>query len=211
MTLAMATVVWLALICAAQWIAPRVGLTPHSARVTVVALILSAAAADPINAVLPVCAFIAALAARPAFSVTTKDHNLDFVAVVVAVGVVWLSAGAVAGRTALAFYVATFAAVTAGYIVLCLRNAPRLLRLGGAIVSSAIAIFLYNILADAMMPGTFWMPREQMIIISALATAGTAAIAALVSMESRAMAPGPSLAVIALLILLPAYVYEVVR
>lgn len=199
------TIGWLALLFAAQGIAPRLGMTAHAARAASIAFFLSALAAEPINAILPVLAFGAALVARP---VTDGDQDpiLDFVAALVLIGIVWLATGAAFGRNAIAFYAATFAALGAGYAVLALRRSR--LRWLGAFVAAAAAIFVYRLFLPAITDGMGWTPPLPMLTVAGVATVLTAGAEAVWPARWRASPAGLRLAATALVALLPIYVFE---
>ncbi|MEO0980037.1 MAG: hypothetical protein AAFY24_22425 [Pseudomonadota bacterium] len=203
--LAVITLVWLSLLVAAHVYAPRAGMTPHAARIALVALILSTIAASPINSVLPVMAFFAAMLARSA--VEDTEPVLDFVATLVLTGVIWLLTGNVFGDNAVAYYSATFAAVGSGYVAFALRSTR--FRIPGGVAAAAVFLFVYWLLLPHIIDFIGWTPE-----IPLLPVAGIVTIVTLLSEVLRPKSwgnrnPGLRLAITALVMLLPVYVYEV--
>ncbi len=203
--LAAITIGWLALLFVAQQIAASFGMTPHAARAASIAFFLSVLAAEPVNAILPVLAFLAALAARPAAE-DDEDPILDFVAALVLIGIVWLAIGSAFGRNAIAFYSATFAALAAGYAVLTLSKTR--FHWVGALAAVAAVILVYLFLLPAITDGMGWTPSVPMLAVASLATALTAAVAVAWPASWSTAAPGLRLAATALIALLPVYVFE---
>ncbi|MET1416441.1 hypothetical protein ABVF61_29515 [Roseibium sp. HPY-6] len=202
--LALITIVWLLVLVIAQIFAPRIGMTPHAARTALVALFLSTIVASPINSVLPVLAFFAALAAR------TEDEDiepiLDFVAALVLTGVVWLMIGNIFGTNAVAFYSATFAAIGAGYAGFAFRNGRY--RFLAGLAGTGIAILASWLLLPAIIEFMGWTPALPLIVVISIVTLATALTEVLRPRSWGNRNPGVRLALTALAMLLPIYLYE---
>ena len=203
------TVVWLAMLLAADHFASRLGLTGHAGRAAAVALFLTATAADPVNAVLPIVAFVICLISRKGQALMTAEPILDFVAALVIVGVVWLTIGATFHLNAIAFYVATFVAIASGYMVLAVRDLDLILRLMVAVASVAATGMLFHQLYVPMTAGMGWTPHLPLAVIACLGGVLAAGAVALRPGGWLFNAPGPRLAALALAVLIPCYLYEV--
>jgi len=198
------TIGWLLLLFLARMVAPTLGMTPHAARAAAVALFLSAIVASPINSVLPVLAFAAALLARSTEGDT--EPILDFVTTLILTGVAWLTTGNVFGTNAIAFYAASFAAIGAGYGVYAMQG--NRFKLAGAALAAAVFIFAYWLLLPGMIRFMGWTPDLPLFAVAAGVTILTVLMEILRERFSQDRAPGLPLAVTALILLLPVYVYE---
>lgn len=198
------TVGWLLLLLGARLAAPYLGMTPHAARSAAVALFLSAIVASPINSVLPVMAFAAALLARSEEGDT--EPMLDFVATLILTGVAWLVTGNVLGVNAIAFYAASFAAIGAGYGAFAARESR--FRLVGGVASAAVFLLAYRLLLPGIEQRVGWSPDLPLFWVAVLVTALTVLSEVLRPTDWHDRAPGPRLAITALVILLPVFFYE---
>jgi len=205
--LAAVTAGWLLFLAAAEYAAPRFGMTPHAARSAAVALFLTVIVVQPINAVLPVLAFVAALLARPSGDDT--EMILDFVATLVLTGVAWLITGNVFDMNAIAFYAASFAAIGAGYAGFALRETRY--RIAGGAAAAAIAVLTYWLLLPGMISFMGWVPVVPLIGFVAAVTLLTVMTEVFRPASWSDRNPGLRLAVTALVLLIPVYVYEVLQ
>ena len=180
-------------------------MTPHAARIALVALILSTIAASPINSVLPVMAFFAAMLAKAA--VEDTEPILDFVATLVLTGVFWLLTGKVFGDNAVAYYSATFVAVGAGYVAFALRKTR--FRIPGGVAAAAVFLFVYWLLLPHIIDFIGWRPEIPLLLVAAIVTIVTLLSEILRPKSWGNRNPGLRLAITALVMLLPVYVYEV--
>ncbi|WP_422376618.1 diacylglycerol/polyprenol kinase family protein [Roseibium sp.] len=205
--LAAVTVGWLLFLLAAEVAAPRFGMTPHAARSAAVALFLTVIVVQPINAVMPVLAFFAALLARPSGDDT--EMILDFVATLVLTGVAWLITGNVLGVNAIAFYAASFAAIGAGYTGYALRETNY--RIVGGIAAAAAVCLVYWLLLPGMIQYMGWVPAAPLIGFVVFVTSVTVLTEVLRPKHWSTRNPGLRLAVTALVLLVPVYLYEVLQ
>jgi len=202
--LAVLTAGWLVLLLLARLAASRLGLTPHAARAAAVALFLSAIVASPVNSVLPVLAFVAALLARPTEGDT--EPILEFVATLILTGVAWLIIGTVFESNSVAYYSATFAAVGAGYATYALSGSR--FRILGSVAAAVGAILIYWLLLPGILQRMGWVPDVPMIAVAAAVTLVVVLTELLRPRRWMDRGPGLRLALTALLLLLPVYVYE---
>jgi dolichol kinase len=102
--------------------APRLGLSANAARGYTVLAFLICAVTAPYNAILPMVAVLAHLAAGGVRPCRSPYPNLDFLATVAAVALLWLFVGELAHVNALNAYNLTFAAAALALLVLAARN-----------------------------------------------------------------------------------------
>ncbi|WP_305987474.1 hypothetical protein [Roseibium sp. MMSF_3544] len=195
---------WLIVLLAARYAAPLVGMTPHAARAASVALILSVIVANPINAILPVLAFFAALVARPAAE--GVDAVLDYVSTLVLTGMIWIITGTVFGTNAIAYYSATFAAIGAGYAAFAMRQSR--FRIPAGVAAAILATGIYWLLFPAVIRHMGWVPALPLGAVVAAATLLTVMTETLRPKTWGERGPGLRFAATALLLLLPAYFHE---
>jgi phytol kinase len=195
----------IAALIAARWIARPFGMTAHALRATFIAFFITYGIATPQNTILSALAFGFHLLARRNFGGESAAHDLDFVTLLVIMGVFWLGASAVAGRNAIEFYTLTFAALAGGYAVLALPWRNMALRLAAAVpVAAAMAGLHYNLCLD-LTAKERWAPR---LIMFAVGTAA-AALAALagVSRPPALLRGSPDFRLAFLSFVLPASAY----
>ena len=168
---------WLGVLIETRRIAAPLRLTPHALRVTFIALFLSAGIVEPPNIVLPALAVVAHLAMRRFSDRGVAISDLDFVLVLVLLGIVWLAAGASSYHDATEFYTMTFAALAAGYAVLAVPSRRFHLRIATGIVASAIVLPAHQFLGEGMADGVRWMPRPVAITACAVTTAACVFVA----------------------------------
>ncbi len=158
------------------WFARPLGLTPHSARTHAVALFLICSVTSPVNAVLPALAVLAHVWARFVAPSRSPYPDLDAIAAVIVVSLLWLFAGEWFGKTAIDFYSMTFAGVTAAFAFIALEAAlgVQLAAVGGFAVAAALALVYNGVLAfgapDARWHGSLTLPLLATLALVAAAT-----------------------------------------
>ncbi|MGO9740534.1 MAG: diacylglycerol/polyprenol kinase family protein [Roseiarcus sp.] len=206
--LAVETVFWGGLVVSANHVAPYFKLTPHALRVAFVSFFLTAALVGPLYAVLPVFAYGTQLLARRSLSQTPGDHDLDFVSLVVLVGVVWLILGAEFVRSGIEFYTVTFGSIAVGYLLLSSPDDKTLLRLslaiGGVLAVGAIQ-FAISRGAGAT---ASWTPRSHMIALGLSAPFVTGVMVFFLPGWFRKPTPALRLGAASLILPVLAYLYE---
>jgi dolichol kinase len=198
------TVGWLVLLLLARLAAPHLGMTPHAARSAAVGLFLSAIVASPINSVLPVLAFAAALLARSTEGDT--EPILDFVATLILTGVAWLVIGNVFGVNAIAFYAASFVGIGAGYAAFAFRE--NRFRLPASAAALAVFLLAYWLLLPGMLGFMGWTPEVPLFAVVCAASVVSVLVELLCPRTWQQRPPGVRLAISALLLLVPVYLYE---
>lgn len=154
------------------------GLTPHSARTHAVALFLICSVTAPVNAVLPALAVLAHVWARSEAPSRSPYPDLDAIAAVIVVSLLWLFAGEWFGRTAIDFYSMTFAGITAAFAFIALEAAlgKGLAGLGAIAVGAVLALVYRGVLAagapEAGWHGPLMMPLLATLAVVAAATLG---------------------------------------
>lgn len=118
------TIGFIGLMGAILAIAPRYGLTNHSARIYAVALFLIGCYTEPQNALLPALAIIAHIWSRLQTPARNIYPDLDSIATLAAVSFLWLFAGEWFGKSAINFYNMTFAGIAVALVVLGLAARP---------------------------------------------------------------------------------------
>ncbi|WP_298961458.1 hypothetical protein [uncultured Roseibium sp.] len=207
MVLAAITLGWLLFLIIVQFAAPLVGMSPHAARSASVAMFLTVVVVSPMNAVLPLLAFLAVLLSRPSGDDT--ELILDFVATLILTGVAWLITGTLFGINAIAFYSGSFVAIGVGYACYAYRGS-RFQFLSG-IVAAAVALPAYWLLLPDMNQFTGWVPQLPIVAVVSLVTIVAAISEVVRPRHWNSTAPGFRFSVIALVLLLPVYVYEVLN
>lgn len=136
--------------------APRLGLSPHTARVYVVAIFLLLSVTNIENTVLPILVFVAHALAR-ATNPGTSDHpELDIVAALALVSFGWLALGQVMGLNALAFYGLTAMGLCLGLVALALAPLALAWRWGAGLIAGAALVGLYVLLLGGATPVRPW-------------------------------------------------------
>jgi phytol kinase len=111
-------VTFIAILTALLLLAPSLGLTRHAARAYAILIFLITATTAPYNAILPVAAVLAHIAARQARPSPSAYPDLDLLAMVTGVALFWLFVGEFAHHNALDMYNLAFAGAAAVYVVL---------------------------------------------------------------------------------------------
>lgn len=109
---------FITILIAVHLFAARVGLTSHAARGYTILVFLICAVTAPHNAILPIVAVIAHLAARRLRPCRSHYPDLDFLSVVVGVALFWLFIGEYAAKNALSVYNLTFAGAALVFLTL---------------------------------------------------------------------------------------------
>lgn len=129
-------------------VAPPLGLSPHAARVYVIAVFLILSATQPQNAVLPVLLLAAHIWARLCNPSTERFPDLDIIAVLALLAFGAMAAGDATERNALSFFTLASGAVAAGLAsVAAARRSP------------AVALALRLATVVALLAVWFWTAR----------------------------------------------------
>ncbi|WP_159587358.1 diacylglycerol/polyprenol kinase family protein [Chelativorans xinjiangense] len=133
------TLFFLATLLVVLILAPRLSLSNHAARAYTIAVFMICAVTEVHNALLPVLAILAHLAARHVRPCKSRYPDLDVLALVVVVAVFWLFVGRYADRNAISMYNLSFAGAALVFVVLA---AGRRLALAGA---GAVVLFAVSV------------------------------------------------------------------
>ncbi|MEQ1712592.1 MAG: hypothetical protein ABL908_14490, partial [Hyphomicrobium sp.] len=125
-------------------LAPRLGLSPHTARTYVVALFLIGCYTQPHNMILPALAVAAHLWARERTPSRSPFPDLDSIAAVAVISLAWMFAGEWFGPSAINFYNMTFAGAAAALVMIGLAGRPRVAALAAAVATAAVIASLFN-------------------------------------------------------------------
>lgn len=207
MVLAAITLGWLLFLLFVQFAAPLVGLSPHAARSASVAMFLTVVVVSPTNAVLPFLAFLSVLLSRPIGEDT--ELILDFVATLILTGVAWLITGTLFGTNAVVFYSGSFVAIGVSYACFAYRGSRFQFAIG--IMAAAVALPAYLLLLPDMNEFAGWVPQFPMIAVVSFVALVAAMSELFRPRYWRNKAPGLRSSIIALILLLPVYVYEVLN
>jgi phytol kinase len=137
-------------------LAPKIGLSNHAARAYTVLVFLICAVTVPHNAILPVTAVLAHVAARQVRPCRSRYPDLDFLAAVAGVALFWLFLGEYTQRNSLNVYNLTFAGTALVFVTLAADR--RLTLVGGAAVllfATVLTIADWNF-AFTQFYGTLW-------------------------------------------------------
>lgn len=145
-----------ALLVAAPPLGAALGLTAHSTRASLVLIALMLAVTAPHNALIPVVAVFAHLAARARAPGEDGFPDLDMIAVAAAVGMGWLFAGQASGANALDVYNLTFAGMAALFVALAAQYETVMRRLVAAAASLAALSGLMAWIAALNAPRQSW-------------------------------------------------------
>lgn len=121
-------------------LAASVGFATHTARAYVVAVFLIMAASTPQNAILPIAALLAHAAARLYHRCKAEFPDLDILAAIALMSVVWLACGTVMGPSSINFYGLAFVGFTLLLAVLSTASLPVIGR--GAIILGVGAVLV---------------------------------------------------------------------
>ncbi len=116
MALAVIAVQFLVAVIAVALIAKRIGLSVHASRAFVIAIFLFMGVSGPYGAIVPALAIVAHLIARKRPS-AGWHQDLDFIATLCAVGLLWLFVGETLGPNALNFYNLGMAGLVLGLLL----------------------------------------------------------------------------------------------
>lgn len=122
--------------------APRLDITGQAARGYGVLAFLILSVTSPVNALLPMAAFVLFVVLRRGYACRSTYPDLDFLAAATGTAMWWLFAGEWSGHNAINFYNLTFAGVAATFAVLLLHN--RSLVLAG-LLALGLAAAVYGI------------------------------------------------------------------
>ncbi|MDB5665766.1 hypothetical protein [Cypionkella sp.] len=178
--------IWLAL-----WVAPRIKLSRHAARVYVIATFLLLSVTTLPNTVLPLMVFITHACScriRPCKAVYPE---LDCVAALALVSFAWLASEKVTGTSSLVYYGLTTMAMSVGFIALAVTGFGQILRWSCLAIFSLAMIWLHHVLMLTNGGSTLWL---------AMAAALIAAIPPILMAEQFQIARSAKIAVLALIV-----------
>jgi phytol kinase len=139
-------------------IAPRVKVSPHAAKAATVLIFLVCSVTAPHNAILPVAAIVAHLAASRNRPCRSRHPDLDLLGVVAGVSLLWLFVGEQFGVTAINMFNFTFAVGAAVLLTLAGRTWPIWVTV--PLIAAVAAMFLivaqWNP-APAQWHGSLWL------------------------------------------------------
>jgi phytol kinase len=127
-----------AILVAIILLAPRLGLSHHAARAYTVLVFLICAVTAPQNAILPVSAVMAHLAARRVRPCRSAYPDLDFLAAAAGVALFWLFLGEFAEHNSLNAYNLTFAGTALVFATLAADHQRALVGITAAILFAAV-------------------------------------------------------------------------
>lgn len=183
------------------------GLTSHAARAYTVALFLICSYTEAQNAILPGLALLAHLAARATSPTRSPFPDLDSIAALAAISLLWLFFGEWFGRTAISFYTMTFAGVIAALALIAFGDrAGRTMHLAAAVIlSAALAVAFHWIVGlgpeATRWHGALWLPLTATLLL--------ASAAAILRPDIFARYRSPRVAVLAGLVPAASYLYLV--
>ncbi len=160
--------VFLIALWAALRLAPRLGVSDHAARAATMLIFLVCAVTQAHNAILPVLAILAHLAARRLRPDDGEFPDLDFLAATAFVSLLWLGVGQGFGPTAINLYGLTFAGVAGAFAALALPRRWRWVWIGIA----AALTGLMELIARANVHSPDWGGGFTPWILGSLALAG---------------------------------------
>ena len=154
---------------AAKFVAPRIGLTQHVARVYVTAVFLLLAMTAVQNAVFPILTLAAHIWSRRAAPCTARFPDLDIVAGLALVSFGWLALGTATGWNAVSFYGLTTMGMMIGLSAVALGRKQRVVLGGTCIAACAVraAVMALNT-PDKTWSGPMWPAVLACIALAAL-------------------------------------------
>ena len=179
---------------------PRLGLSDHASRAFVIAVFLFLGTAGFYGALVPLLVMAAHLVARARAPCRSAHADLDFIATLAAVGLIWFFIGESVGPSAVTLYNLALAGVLLGYLLIVTR--------AWAAVPIAVGVFgLFLVLAHYGPERAQWV-RE----LPLLTAASLLFVAGGVLLRPRAFARwrGPRLAALASIVPLGAYLSQTV-
>jgi len=153
MQLATIAALFLVSLVSFRFLGPKLGLTPHAARVYVVVVFLLLAATAIQNAILPVLVLAAHAWCRTANPGNDKFPDLDVVASLALFSFGWLTMGRATGWNAISFYGLSAMGLTMGLSVIALAQSRAPLRVP-AILGIAAALYFIRQGASFANPAT---------------------------------------------------------
>jgi phytol kinase len=125
------TTFFLAVLVGVLAFAPRLGLSGHAARAYTIGIFMICAVTELHNAALPILALMAHLVVRNVRPSRSAYADLDALALIMVIAVLWLFIGRYAEQNALNMYNLTFAGVALVFLTLAARERPTIIA-GGA-------------------------------------------------------------------------------
>ncbi len=157
-------------------VAPSLGLSPHAARVYVIAAFLLLSATAVQNAVLPLLVLAAHLWARIANPTGERFPDLDIVAALAVLGFGALALGEAVGANALSFYTLAAAAIAAGLTSVAAATSGRVTGAALRVAAPAALLGLWGLLgslnpAAVQWHGSIWPAAVAIVAAATLAPA----------------------------------------
>jgi phytol kinase len=165
---------FLVAVLAVALLTPRLGLSVHASRAFVIAIFLFMGVGGLYGTVLPVLVFSLHLIARHRVRCRSAYADLDCIAILCAVGLIWLFVGESVGPNALNLYNLTLAGMALGYGIIALRCDWR-----WAALAFAAAFGLYLALVEFGPAHARWVAWLPWIAAGSLALVAVALLARL--------------------------------
>ncbi len=183
-------------------LAPRLSLSAHASRAMLIALFFFLGVGGLYGAVLPLMLIAAHLVARARHPCHSPHGDLDFVATLCGVGLIWLFVGETVGPQALNLYNLSLAGMALGYAIIALAY-----HRGLAMVMSAAVTGFYLVLITIGPAAPRWVQGlPGLAVLSLLLVATVLAIGRHRFDRWRA----PRLAAVASIVPMAAYLYQTV-
>ncbi|MEN9545093.1 MAG: hypothetical protein RLZZ598_1926 [Pseudomonadota bacterium] len=203
---------WLVALSAASRLSAWLGVTRHTVRILFITLFLTATVTGVVGAMPTALAVLGYLAARVRLVTDATGHDLDFVAVLVLVGIFWLGVGALTHVSALDYFTMTCCALAAGYAVLAVGDRPEVLRLAAAGAAIGAVVVIHQSVSGVLAPEAHWRSTT-VTAVGCTLSAATCTLAAVwrPRLVFGAAAPAWRLAGLALLVPIVTYAGELWR
>jgi dolichol kinase len=137
-------------------LAPQLGLSNHAARASTVLVFLILAVTAPHNAILPIVAVLAHLAARSARPCKSPYPDLDFLAAVAGVALFWLFLGEYSAQNSLNVYNLTFAGAALVFVALAAGRRILPIMVATALLFASVLLIAHYNGANAQWHGMLW-------------------------------------------------------
>jgi len=188
-------------------IAPRIGITPHAARVYVISTFLLLSVTALQNTILPLLVFVFHALAHRLNPCKAAWPELDIVAALALASFGWLAIGELLGANALMFYGLTSVGLCVGLVAVALAAQRLPVRIGTAIGAGLVLFAVYAVLMQFNPQHVLW-PGD-MRFTAALCVIGMALVASFRAAYFDTRRAG-KLTLLALFIPATAYGFEVI-
>jgi phytol kinase len=202
-TLVLLAGVFLIAVLAIALLSPRLGLSVHASRAFVIAIFLFIGVGGLYGTVLPVLVIAMHLVARRHAPCRSDYGDLDCIATLCAIGLIWFFIGGSIGPNALNLYNLTLAGMVLGYAIIALRCDWR-----WAVPAFAVAFGLYLALVE------FGPARARWVAWLPWIAAGSLALVTVALLARRGWADrwrAPRLAAVATIVPMTAYLVQAVK